>query len=189
MTRIVAAALPQEGFRDLSRRLRIAWLWVARVRLRRALFKAEAELGLLGWEQVDIFDDAINAEVKKVQEFENAQASLLNVSAELSGRKAALDEELAREEALHDQAQASLAQEREPLAAQLEQAESARRQKLEAGERFERALGELARLEKRLQARSLSFMNVEHPSVRGPARSATSLAASPGSGSSSSPTR
>jgi len=157
--------LPREGFRDLSRRLRIAWLLFARLRLRRALFQAEAELGWLGWEQVDFFDLQVNEEIRKVREFENTQASLLNTAAELSGRKAALDEELAREKELHDEAQASLAQERAPIAAQFEEAETRRRQKLEAVERFDRALAEIARLEKQLEARSLSFMDIERPTA------------------------
>ena len=154
---------PQEGFRDLSRRLRLVQLGVAQVRLRRTLVQAETELGWMGWEQVDFFDTQISEEVRKVQEFEGAQASLMNTSAELSGRKAALDEELALEKARHDQAQAALAQEREPIAAQFDQAETARRQKLDASERFERALGELAQLEKQLEARSRSLMCAENP--------------------------
>ena len=153
------AALFPEGFGDLSRRLRIIWLLGVRLRVRRAIFRAETELGWLGWEQVDIFDEQISAEVKKVQEFEHAQASLVNTSAELSSRKAALDKELAEEITLHDQTQASLAAERPPIAAQLQQAESAFRQKLETVGRFQRALDEIARLEKQLDARSVALMN------------------------------
>ncbi len=154
-----------EGFRDLVRRLRIAWLRIARVRLRRALAAAEVELGWLGWEQVDFFDLEINDEVKKVQEYETTQASLLNTSAELSGRKAVLDEELAREKETHDKAQADLAAERAPIAAELDEAETKRRNKLEAIERFDRALAEIARLEKQFEARSLSFMGIDQPSI------------------------
>lgn len=152
---------PREGFSDLSRRLQILWLWVARLRVRRALYKAETELGWLGWEQVDFFENQVMEEVRKVQEFENTQASLLNSSAELGIRKVALDEELAREQALHDQAQAALASERAPIAAEFEQAENLRRQKLEAAGRFDAALQELAQLEKDLQARSLALMKIE----------------------------
>ncbi len=159
------AAFPREGFLDLSRRLRIAWLRAVRLRLRRSLFEAEAQLGWLGWERVDFFDAETTAEVEKVREYENAEASLMNTSAELAGRKASLDRQLAAEKSLHDQAQKSLAEEREPIAAQLEQAEARRRQKLEAADRFERAIEEIARLEKQLEARSLSFMNIEHPSM------------------------
>ncbi len=90
---VPAGGLP----RPLAARLRIAWLWAVRLRVRRALSERRPELGWLGWEQVDFFDEEINAEVRKVEEFENTQASLMNASAELSGRKAALDEELARE--------------------------------------------------------------------------------------------
>jgi chromosome segregation ATPase len=168
----VAAALPQEGFRDLSRRLRIARLRIARLRVRHAIFQAETELGLLGSEQADFFDERIGAEVKKVRDFENAQAALLNASAELAERKTALDEELAREKALHDEAQAALAAERQPLAGQFEQAESAHRLKLEACARFDRALLEIIQLERQLAERSIDFMKVANPAeqVRNEAR-------------------
>jgi chromosome segregation ATPase len=159
------AALPGEGFHDLSRRFRIAWLWIARLRLRRALMEAEGELGWLGWEQVDFFDNEINAEVDKVREFENTQASLMNTSAELSGQKAALDEDLAGEKTLHDQTQQDLAGERGTIAGQLEQAEGRRSLRLGAVERFERALEEMARVEKELEGRSVSFMNVDQPDM------------------------
>jgi chromosome segregation ATPase len=155
--------LAREGLRDLSRRARILWLRAACLWLRQALSKGEADLGFLGWEQVDFFDSKINSEVEKVRQFEHAQASLLNVSAELSGRRAALDQELAQEKALYDQARASLAQEREPIAAQAGQAEAAHRRKLEAAERFERAIAELADQEKRLRTLSASLMTVENP--------------------------
>ena len=153
----------REGLRDLSRRARILWLRAARLWLRQALSKGEADLGFLGWEQVDFFDSKINTEVDKVRQFEHAQASLLNVSAELSGRRAALDQELAQEKALYDQACASLAQERGPIAAQAAQAEAAHRRKLEAVERFERAISELTGQEKRLETLSSSLMKVESP--------------------------
>ena len=168
----MAATLPREGFRDLFRRARIAGLWLVRLRVRSALVHAETELGFLGWEQVDFFDESISAEVTKVQEFENTQASLMNTSAELSGCKAALDEELARENALHDEAQAALATERQPFVAQFEQAESQRRLKVEAIERFNRAIAEFARLENRLEARSLGYLKVERPTdaIRAEAR-------------------
>jgi chromosome segregation ATPase len=153
-------ALPGEGFRDIGRRLGIGWLWVKRLRVRRALSTAEGELGWLGWEQVDFYDEQIVAEVQKVREYENTQASLMNTSAELSGRKAALDEELAREKAKHDEAQKELAEERGKIAGQLEQAENKRRQKLAAVQRFGQALEELAGQERELQKRSLDLMNV-----------------------------
>lgn len=153
--------LPGEGFRDITRRLRIGWLWVERLRVRRALSAAEGELGWLGWEQVDFYDEQIVAEVEKVREYENTQASLMNTSAELSGRNVALDEELAGEKAKHDKAQDALAEERGRVAGQLEQAETRRRQKLEAVERFEKALEEMADQEKGLQAHSLDLMSVE----------------------------
>jgi chromosome segregation ATPase len=159
------AAFPGEGFRDVARRLRIARLLIEQLRARDALAKAETELGWLGWEQVDFFELEINEEVEKVKEYENTQASLLNTSAELSGRKAALDEELARERAVHDQAQAALAAERAPIAAQFDEAETRRRQKLEAAARFERAIDEMASAEKDLEARSLSFMKIERPTL------------------------
>jgi DNA repair exonuclease SbcCD ATPase subunit len=159
------AALPQVGSQDLVRRLRIVWLRLARYRLRRSLFQAETELGWLGWEQVDFFDNEIGAEVKKVQEFENTQASLQNTTAELSGRKAAIDEELAREQALHDQAQAALAADRAPIAAQLQQAEATRRHKLDSVERFGQAIDEIKALEQRLEDHSKSFMHVVNPTM------------------------
>jgi chromosome segregation ATPase len=151
--------------KDLRRRLRILWLWAARLRLRRALFLAEAELGWLGWEQAEFYDEQIAAEVRKVQEFENTQASIQNTSAELSDRKGALDQEHAREKTLHDQTLESLAKEREPIAAQLQQAETSRRQKTEALDRFDHAVEEIGRLERELEARSLDFMNVERPTI------------------------
>jgi len=157
--------LPRQGFRDLARRLRIAWLWFARVRVRRALLEAEGELGWLGWEQVDFFDNQIVVEVEKVREFENTQASLMNTSAELSGRKAALDEELAAGKAVHDEAQDALSKARHEMLKELEQSEARRRQKLEAVERFERALEEIARLEEGLEVRSVSLMKIERPDM------------------------
>jgi chromosome segregation ATPase len=145
--------------------VRIAWFWAARVRLRRALWGAEAELGWLGWEQVDFFDLEINEEVKRVKEYENTQATLMNTSAELSGRRGILDQELAVEKTKHDEAQAALAEERAPMAAALAEAETKRRQKLAAIDRFDRALEEIARMEKQLEARSLEYMHIEKPSI------------------------
>jgi len=159
------ASLPREGYNDLCRRLRIVSLSVERMRLRPHIFQAEAELGWLGWEQVEFYDSEVAAQVAKIQEFERTQASLQNTSAEISVKKAALDEELAQENARHDTALAALAAERAPLAEQLPQAEAARRQKLESTERFQRAVNEISALEKRLEADSHSFMNVENPTI------------------------
>jgi chromosome segregation ATPase len=160
------ASLLLEGSRDLRRRVRIVWLSAVRFRLRRTLFEAETELGWLGWEQVDFYDEELNAHVKIVQDFEHTQASLLNTSAELSGQQVVLEEELAGETAAHDRTQAALAAERAPLSAQLEQSEATRRLKLESGDRFARALDEIASLEKRLEAESLEFMNLRHPNIQ-----------------------
>jgi len=159
------AGFPKEGCRELARRARIVWLLVARLRLKHALYEAEAELGWLGWEQADYFDERIEAEVAKVREFEEKQAQLLNSSAKLSSRKAALDEELAREQNLHDQVQQALAGEREPHASQLERARASHRQKLGAIERFDRALEEIGRLEKHLEARSAAFLQIDNPDI------------------------
>ncbi len=160
------ASLPREGIRDLRLRLRTAWIRAVRVRVRRDLFQAETELGYLAWEQADFYGEPVIAAVKKIQEFEATQAALQNTSAELSKRKAALDEELARENALHDQAQAALAAERAPIATTLEGAETARRQKLQAVERFDRAIGEIAATEKKLQAKSLTYLKITQPTLQ-----------------------
>jgi hypothetical protein len=159
------AAFPREGFRDLRERLRMAWLWAVRFRVSRDLFQAEAELGYLGWEQVEYYDDEVMAAAKKIQEFEEKQAALQNTAAELSKRKAALDAELARETAAHEAAQASLCAERAPIAARLEEAEGNRRQKLEAIGRFDRAIEEIARVEKKLGARSMAFLKIKQPTL------------------------
>ncbi len=158
-------SVPGEGIRDLRGRLRIAWLWALRFRIRRALFQAEAELGFLAWEQVEFYDDEVIAAVKTIQEFEETQANLQNTTAELSKRNAALDEELARETSVHDQTQATLVAQRAPIAAQLQDAETTRRQKLEAIERFQRALQQIARVRKDLEAQSLSFLKISQPSL------------------------
>jgi chromosome segregation ATPase len=159
-------SLPATGWRDLRRRVRIGWLLLQRSRLRKALFEAETELGWLGWEQVDFFDPRLTEQVRKVQEFENAQATLLNTSAELSGRKNELAQTFAQQAGTHDQTQESLAAERAPLAASLSQSEVARRQKLEALERFQRALDEITKREKQLEARSLALMAVGQPDIQ-----------------------
>ena len=117
------AALASEGILDLRRRLRILRITVARMRLQRQLYQAETELGWLGWEQVDFFDEETAAQVKKIQEFENAQASLQNAGAELSGRKYAIEQELAHLQKLHDDTQQSLAEERASFAGRLDQIE------------------------------------------------------------------
>lgn len=158
-------SLPAAGWRDLQRRVQVGWLLVRRMRMQRALAEAETELGWLGWEQVDFFDARLTEQVEKVQEFENAQANLLNTSAELSGRKNEVAQTLAQHISTHDGTQAALAAERAPLAAQLEQAEASRRQKLEAVERFSRAIDDLAKKERRLEARSLALMGLEQPDV------------------------
>jgi chromosome segregation ATPase len=142
--------------------LRIAFM---RYRLRRNLYQAETELGWLGWEQVEFYDEQTTAEVKKIQEFENTQAFLQNTSAELSGRKAALDAELTREKTAHDQTLTSLTADRAPLATQLQEAETTRQRKLESIERFDRAIDEISAAEKKLEALSESFMNVREPSI------------------------
>jgi chromosome segregation ATPase len=146
--------------------VRIGSLLVRRFQLRRSLAEAETELGWLGWEQVDFFDERLTEQVKKVQEFENAQAALLNTSAELSGRKNQLAQTLAQHSGEHDRTQTSLAAERAPLAESLDASEITRRQKMEAVERFTRAMDELTKEEKRLEARSLALMGVLDPDMR-----------------------
>lgn len=158
-------AFPQAGVFDLARRVRMLWYWVARRRLLRAQAEAEAELGWLAWEQADYFDVGVEAEVAKVREFETAQAQLLNNSAQLSSRKLALDEEFAREQALHDQTQQALATEREPVASQHELARATWRQKLGAIERFDRALDEIAGNQKRVEARSNAYISTDIPDM------------------------
>jgi hypothetical protein len=165
------AAFPGDGFRDLARRFRIARAWVARLRVRRALATAESELGWLGWEQVDFFDEQVAAEVEKVRAFENTQASLLNTAAELGARKGALDQELAAEIERNQKTNAELDAERGPLAARFEQADSRRRLKLAAVERFERALEELVRTQRELETRSRDFMEVVNLDAAGRAES------------------
>lgn len=152
-----------EGFRDIAGRARFAWLWVNALRARRALYLAETELGLLAWEQAEFYGEEVMAHVRKVQEYEMTQASLMNTSAELSGSRAALEEELAREKARHDEEQATIAAERAPVATRYEEVERTRRQKLDAVERFNQALEELARTEKQLHTRSNAFLKVENP--------------------------
>jgi chromosome segregation ATPase len=158
-------ALPQVGYLDLCRRFWIARITIERLRLRRKIYEAETELGWLGWEQVEFYDEDTNAQIAKIHEFENAQASLQNTSAELAGHKVALDEELAHETTLHDQAQAALASERDPLAARAQELEPHRQDKLEIIERFDRAIAELTNRELELEELSLTFMNVEHPTL------------------------
>jgi chromosome segregation ATPase len=172
-----------EGFRDLSARFRIAWLWVQRLRIRRDLYMAETQLGLLGWEQAEFYGDDINAHVKQVQDFEQTQAALLNVSAALSEKKAALDAQLAQARAIHDEKQAAIAAERAPVATRFDEADNTRRQKLAAIDRFDRAIQELEQTEKELQRRSLAFMKVANPTfeIRAEARRVTDeLARVPG---------
>jgi chromosome segregation ATPase len=140
-------------------------LAVNRFRIRRDLYEAETELGWLGWEQVEFYDEQTTAQVKRIQEYENTQANLQNTSAELSGRKSALDAELTREKTAHDQTLASLAAERAPVAAQLQEAESTRQKKVEAIDRFDKALEEIAVTEKRLEGVSESFMNIKEPTI------------------------
>jgi chromosome segregation ATPase len=135
----------------------------SRVGVRRELFEAEGELGWLGWEQVDFFDNEVNLQVAKVKEFEQTQASLQNTTAEISGRKAALSEELGREKETHDQTQASLAAERAPITERFGRIDSNHKLKLAAIERFEAALEEMNTLEKRLEAKSTGFMKVQNP--------------------------
>jgi hypothetical protein len=159
-------AFPSEGYRDLRRRLRVVWLWMRQWRVRRDLAAAETELGWLAWEQVDFYDEASVAEVRKIQEFERTQAELYNTSAELGGRAQALDEELAREQAAYDAAQAALEAEREPVAASLGQQEAAHRQKVQAIARFDRAVEEISAAEKELEAASLAFMEVPNPGIQ-----------------------
>jgi len=149
----------------LRRRLRILWLRAQRARVGRELFHAEAELGWLGWEQVEFYDDEVQAQVAKIQEFESTQASLQNTTAELSGQKGALAEQLARETSAHDQAEAALAAEREPIASRQAEAEAAHRLKSEAIGRFDRAVEEIDGLEQRLEAQSREYMRVENPTM------------------------
>jgi chromosome segregation ATPase len=136
-----------------------------RFRVKRDLYQAETELGWLGWEQVEFYDEHTKAQVKRIQEYENTQANLQNTSAELSGRKSALDAELTRERTAHDQTLASLAAERAPLAAQLQEAETTRQKKIEAIERFDKALEEISATEKRFEGLSESFMNIKEPTI------------------------
>lgn len=161
----MSAALPRDGFEDLRRRLRILRLTIEKSRLLRALFHAEAELGWLAWEQVEFYDAETTAQVQKIQEFENTQAFLQNTTAELSGKRAALDDELARENTRHDETQASLAAERAPIGTRLQKAEATHEQKLGSIERFSRAVAEIAAREQQLEARSHSFMNIERPTM------------------------
>lgn len=162
----IVASLPREGIRDLRGRLQTAWLCVLRLQVRRDLSQAEAELGYLAWEQADFYGEEVIAAVKKIQEFEETQAALQNTSAELAKRKAALDEDLASENAAHDRAQASLAAERAPIAAALQVAETALRQKQEIVARFERAIAEIAATEKKLQAQSLAYLKITQPTLQ-----------------------
>jgi chromosome segregation ATPase len=154
-----------EGFRDVARRLRLLRLLAAGVKTRRALAAAETELGWLGWEQVEIYDEDLQAEVAKIREFEDAQASLLNVSAQASGRKAGLDAELEKARGRHDAEIARLEASRAPVAEELARAETRLRQRREAVQRFEQALSELATHEKELMARSVAFMQIAEPTI------------------------
>lgn len=64
-------------FLRLIHRVRLEWF-------RRKLAAAEAELGLLGWQQAD-FDETTQTQVDKVHDVEREQARLNNASAELAG--------------------------------------------------------------------------------------------------------
>jgi chromosome segregation ATPase len=157
------AALLTEGFPDIRRRLRILRLTIARSRLQRQLYQAETELGWLGWEQVDFFDEETEAHVKKVQEYENTQATLQNTGAEISGKKYAVEEELTHLQKTHGDTQQALAEERAGFATQLDQMEATRAMKLTAVQRFDRAVEELDDHTAELDARAKALMRiVEH---------------------------
>ena len=69
------------GAREAGRRVRRAYGRARLWRDRRRLAKAEAELGLLGWQQAD-FDDETQQQVEAIQNVEREQSRLMNAAAE-----------------------------------------------------------------------------------------------------------
>lgn len=147
------ASLLTAGFQELGRKGRRLRLRSALWRGERALSHAEAELGLLGWEQVDFFDLAINEEVERLRGYERSQAHLINTSAEISSQLAVVEDELAKSRAQHLEGLKGLEEEREPLAERLAELEGTNREKREALERFKRAVAELEQRRRQLEAR------------------------------------
>ena len=102
------------GIEELTR---IASRWRDRWYLRgaqRHLGKAEAELGLLGWQQAE-FDPETQREVEKIQKLEREQARLTNESAAVSKVIGEITAERGRERGAYQQGREPLTAEREKL--------------------------------------------------------------------------
>lgn len=132
------------GARELARKFTRAKLRLALWRARRELARAEIDLGLLGWEQVDFFDDELNAAVAKIHESETSQARLMNAAADLAARIERAHSENAAARGMLDEVLARTRTEKAAAEQSLGEAESEIRARRETRSRFQRALAELA---------------------------------------------
>ncbi|MEQ1861022.1 MAG: hypothetical protein ABMA13_13890 [Chthoniobacteraceae bacterium] len=135
-----------------------------RLLARRSLAKAEALLGLLGWQQAD-FDPETQREVDAIQNVEREQAALNNRAAEVAADIHTLGEERAKVRAEFDRQRATLEAERNRVREPLIEIE---RILSERGAEVERLLAALDREEHERDAvyRKLLGVNPQTPQVR-----------------------
>lgn len=141
------------GFGELSRKSDRLRKRLALRHAKKQLAKAEAELGLLGWQQVDFFDAETQVEVARIHYYEREQVRLANRSAELADQ---LDELQAKREAgkkEFDEALARIEVDRQPLTETVAANEAKLRVRGQAITRFHKAAAGLDTLEATLSRR------------------------------------
>ncbi len=140
------------GYRELRRKCtRQAMRWRLASE-RKQLGAAEAELGLLGWQQAD-FDEKTQREVDQIQNYEREQGRLTNESAALGKAVRDLQEKRAEARRVFEEAKKKLVEEirvlRDPLVATEKQLASMRKQEPQYEKRIPELDRELRDVEKR----------------------------------------
>ena len=148
------------GLRELTRKSCRQYHRLQVFRTRRALAKAETQLGLLGWQQAD-YDAETQRQVKQIEDVEREQADLTNEAASLGAEIRHLQGERETFRKKYEEDCRAIEAERKQVLAPHDQIERQLLEKRKIEPKFERRIPELDRELREVQRRYTELLLVE----------------------------
>ncbi len=149
------------GFREISRKFGRRLTRLRIVSEKRKLSKAEAELGLLGWQQAD-FDPETQREVDKVKNYEREQSRLTNEGAEWAKVIRGVQDKRETARQLFEETRRKMSAERRALAEPLERLQKQLAVYRKQEPQYEKRIPELDRELREVQRLYTQLLALEH---------------------------
>jgi chromosome segregation ATPase len=148
------------GLRELVRKSRRQYTRLRVFGTRRALAKAETQLGLLGWQQAD-YDHETQRQVNQIEEVEREQANLTNDAAALGVEIRTLQAEREAHRKKYEEECRAIEAARKQVLAPHDQIERQLMEKRKIEPKFERRIPELDRELREVQRRYTELLQTE----------------------------